>query len=72
MHGVFTLSAALLFLAVAVQSREQFAAVKGKLMCGAKPAESVVVRLYDRDVGESFLDIFFGIEIDEMQNLKMF
>jgi hypothetical protein len=63
MHGVFTLSAALLFLAVAVQIREQFAAVKGKLMCGAKPAESVVVRLYDRDVGESFLNMFLELKL---------
>lgn len=31
-------------------AHEQFAAAKGKLMCGALPAESVAVRLYDKDV----------------------
>jgi hypothetical protein len=39
-----------------ISAHEQFAAVKGKLMCGAKPAESVAVRLYDRDVGWFFIN----------------
>jgi hypothetical protein len=51
----FSTLALFLSLAAFVQGREQFAAVKGKLMCGAKPAESVVVRLYDRDVGKSLI-----------------
>ncbi|KAI6243349.1 Transthyretin-like protein 4 [Aphelenchoides fujianensis] len=41
--------AALLLLAADVRSHEQFAAVKGKLLCGAQPAANVVVKLYDID-----------------------
>ncbi|KAI6170827.1 hypothetical protein M3Y97_01115900 [Aphelenchoides bicaudatus] len=47
---MYFLPTLLFVLAIGVSGREQFAAVKGKLMCGAKPAENVVIRLYDRDV----------------------
>jgi hypothetical protein len=50
------LSLLIVVAATATNSREQFAAVKGKLMCGAKPVENVGVRLYDQDIGRVISD----------------
>ncbi|KAK0412326.1 hypothetical protein QR680_006150 [Steinernema hermaphroditum] len=47
-------STALLFLvslSVATALRYQSVAVKGRLMCGAKPAENVRVKLWEEDTG---------------------
>ncbi|KAI6243457.1 Transthyretin-like protein 46 [Aphelenchoides fujianensis] len=41
--------AAFFLLCADVRGHEQFAAVKGKLLCGAQPAANVVVKLYDID-----------------------
>jgi hypothetical protein len=71
-----TVNSAILLISIfqfhVISAHEQFAAVKGQLMCGALPAESVTVRLYDKDVEPDIDDLldFSLTDVNGEFNLK--